>query len=403
MVETLDASAVHRMRMYRKNRLMAMMQKLDIPNLLIYDPVSIRYVTDSRNVQVYALNHDCRYLFVGADGTCELFDWVAGHEAYHGHLETVDAVHVAQPVGFMSDGTENFDASLATWANQIESLVRRSSPDDLRIGIDRMTPFQALALEARGIRVVDGQPAIYRARAVKGPEELAAQRISAKACHDGFERMFAATRPGVTESDIWAHLHAANIEWEGEWINSRFLLSGPKTNPWSQETGLRVIRPGDIIGCDSDLVGPYGYAHDISRTWIASGRPTDRQRRLYALCHEHVHRNMALLKPGVTFMELTRTSFNYPPEFARQNFSTVYHGLGLENEWPIIKSSDKLDVPGAYGGGYDGVIERGMTLCIESYAGEVGGPDGVKLEEMVVITETGAEPLSLTPYEESWL
>jgi Xaa-Pro aminopeptidase len=112
---------------------------------------------------------------------------------------------------------------------------------------------------------------------------------------------------------------------------------------------------------------------------------------------------MALLKPGVTFMELTRTSFNYPSEFARQNFSTVYHGLGLENEWPIIKSSDKLDVPGAYGGGYDGVIERGMTLCIESYAGEVGGPDGVKLEEMVVITETGAEPLSLTPYEESWL
>jgi Xaa-Pro aminopeptidase len=44
-----------------------------------------------------------------------------------------------------------------------------------------------------------------------------------------------------------------------------------------------------------------------------------------------------------------------------------------------------------------------MTLCVESYAGEVGGPDGVKLEEMVLITETGVEFLGLTPYEESWL
>jgi Xaa-Pro aminopeptidase len=102
-------------------------------------------------------------------------------------------------------------------------------------------------------------------------------------------------------------------------------------------------------------------------------------------------------------LELTEKSFNYPAELAQQNFSTVYHGLGLENEWPIIKSSDKLDLAGAYGGGYDGVIEVGMTLCVESYAGEVGGPDGVKLEEMVLITETGVEFLGLTPYEESWL
>ena len=403
VVETLDDATVRRMRAYRKQRLIETMQQFDVPTLLIYDPVSIRYATDSRNVQVYALNHDCRYLFMAADGTTELFDWVAGPEAYHGHLDTVDAVHLARPVGFMSDGDENFDSSLAAWADEIAALVRRTSPDDLRVGIDRLSPFQAVALEARGIRVVNGQGVIYRARAVKGPEEIQAQRLAAKACHDGFERMFAATRPGVTESDIWAHLHAANIEWEGEWINARYLLSGPKTNPWSQETGLRVIERGDIVGCDSDLIGPYGYAHDISRTWLADGRPTDRQRRLYAACHEHVHRNMELLKPGATFMELTEKGFAYAPELSEQNFTTLFHGLGLENEWPIIRTPEKAHVDGSYGGGYDGVVEVGMTLCIESYAGEVGGPDGVKLEEMVLITEHGAEPLGLTPYEESWL
>ena len=61
-------------------------------------------------------------------------------------------------------------------------------------------------------------------------------------------------------------------------------------------------------------------------------------------------------------------------------------------------------LPCAYGGGYHGVLEVGMTLCIESYAGETGGPDGVKLEEMVLITKAGAVPLGLTPpYEEDWL
>jgi hypothetical protein len=60
------------------------------------------------------------------------------------------------------------------------------------------------------------------------------------------------------------------------------------------------------------------------------------------------------------------------------------HGLGLENEWPIILSPDKLHIPGAYDGGYDGVKLE-------------------ELDEMALITEAGAVPLGLTPYEEDWL
>ena len=47
--------------------------------------------------------------------------------------------------------------------------------------------------------------------------------------------------------------------------------------------------------------------------------------------------------------------------------------------------------------GYDGVIEENMVLCVESYIGEVGGHEGVKLEEQVLITATGAVPMSKTP------
>jgi Xaa-Pro dipeptidase len=402
MVQTLPEDAVRRLRRYRHDRLVEMMVALDVPALLLYDPVNIRYATDSRNVQVYALNHDARYCFIAHDGYTELFDWVAG-DVHHGHLDTIDAVRTARPVGFMSDGDENYDATLRLWAAEIAALVRRASPDDMRLGIDRLSPFQAQALAAEGVTVVNGQPAVYRARSIKSADEIAAIRISADACDEGFRRMWEATRPGVTESEIWALLHQTNIEWEGEWINARYLLSGQKTNPWAQETGLRVIEKGDVVGCDSDLIGPHGYAFDISRTWICDAEPTDRQRRLYAKAHEHVHQNLDRLRPGATFMELADGAFFYERELAAQNFTTLAHGLGLENEWPIIMSGDKTGVVGAYGGGYDGVVEPGMVLCVESYAGEVGGPDGIKLEEQVLITETGCEVLSKTPYQEAWL
>ena len=53
--------------------------------------------------------------------------------------------------------------------------------------------------------------------------------------------------------------------------------------------------------------------------------------------------------------------------------------------------------------GYDGVIEPGMTLCVESF---IGGPDtteGVKLEQQILVTETGTELMSQYPFDEALL
>ena len=389
------------MRRYRQQRLAGVMTQRNLPALLLYDPVNIRYACDARNMQVYSLNHDARYLFISADGYTVLFDWFQG-DSYFGGLP-IDEVRIGQAYGYVANGDHDFERVLADWAAEIADLLRRHSPDDPRIGIDRLSPFAAAALAAEGIDVVDGQAAIYRARAIKSDDEIAAMRIAIAACDDGFARMQAQTEPGMTETDSWSLLHQANIEWEGEWINARLMTSGPRTNPWSQETSLRVIEPGDIVACDSDLIGPYGYAADISRSWIAAGSPTDRQRRLYALSYEHVQRNIELFRPGASFHDVMHGNYLLPEAYREQMFASFAHGIGLENEWPIIKSVHKTDRHGGYGGGYDGVLEAGMTLCIESYIGEVGGVDGIKLEEQVLITESGPVPLSSTPFEESWL
>ena len=70
---------------------------------------------------------------------------------------------------------------------------------------------------------------------------------------------------GLMEAEIWAVLHAENIKRGGEWTETRLLTSGPRTNLWFQECGPLAIQDSDILGIDTDLVGPYGMCADMSR------------------------------------------------------------------------------------------------------------------------------------------
>jgi Xaa-Pro aminopeptidase len=65
----------------------------------------------------------------------------------------------------------------------------------------------------------------------------------------------------------------------------------------------------------------------------------------------------------------------------------------MSDEWPCIYYPQD-ETPA-----YDGVLEPSMAMCVESYVGKVGGVDGVKLEEQVLITEDGYELLSKFPFE----
>ncbi|MEO1194345.1 MAG: Xaa-Pro peptidase family protein [Pseudomonadota bacterium] len=399
---SLPEEGAERLRRERQEKLRAMIRRFDIPALLLSDPVSIRYACDARNMQVYALNHDARYLFLAAEGPAVLFDWVV-KPVYFGHLSTLDEVRLCQPYGYVAEGDEPEDRARRLWAAEIADLVRTHCGQDRRLGIDRLSPFASFALAREGVEVVDGSAPLFQARAMKSADEIAAIRVAMAACDAGFAKLRSGWRPGITEVELWAELHHTNIAWEGEWINARYLTSGQRTNPWSQEASLKVIAPGEVIGCDSDLIGPYGYAADISRSWIAEGRPDDRQRRLYAQSYAHLQANIALCRPGTSFRELTAENYRLPAEVSEQMFNSFAHGIGLENEWPVIKYAGKVDVKGGYGGGYDGVLQPGMTLCIESYVGEEDGPDGIKLEEQILVTEGAPEVLSRVPFEEDWL
>ena len=96
----------------------------------------------------------------------------------------------------------------------------------------------------------------------------------------------------------------------------------------------------------------------------------------------------------MTFREVSEKCWKIPDDFLSHRYTTLIHGVGLANEVSNIKHFDQFEAQG-----YDGLIESGMTLCVESFIGKEGGREGVKLEEQVKITENGAELLSTYPFE----
>lgn len=402
----LTDDTLQSIRTYRHDRVCRLLNEQGVPALLAYDPLNIRYITDARNMQVYAMCNDVRYVFLAADGHTVLFDWNNTVD-FFANLSTIDEVREAETLSFFAEGETMIGVSesptLKRWADEIVVLMREHCPDDMRLAVDRSNFRSVEALARRGITVIDGQEVLSRARAVKSEDEIDAIRMAVAACHDGFDRMQNAMRPGITEVELWSHLHQANIQWDGEFINARLMAAGQRTNPWMQEVGLNVIKSGDLVVCDSDMFGPYGYGADISRTWICDGRPTDRQRHLYRLSFEQTQGNVDLFRAGTSFKEIEAKNMRLPEEYMPQMFSSFAHGIGLGNEWPMIMTVGKSDAKGGYGGGYDGVLEAGMVMCIESYLGEVGGPDGVKLEQQILITDRAPEILSPFHIHDDWL
>jgi Xaa-Pro aminopeptidase len=150
---------------------------------------------------------------------------------------------------------------------------------------------------------------------------------------------------------------------------------------------------------DTDVVGRFGYYADFSRTFHAGpDRPSAAQRELYKTAHEQVHHNMALIRPGLTFREYAEGAWTIPERYFANRYYLSAHGVGMTGEYPYLYH--RADFAEA---GYDGVIEPGMTLCVESYIGEEGGEEGVKLEQQILVTETGTKLLSEFPFEEALL
>ncbi|MEM7334723.1 MAG: Xaa-Pro peptidase family protein [Chloroflexota bacterium] len=381
-------------RQYRLERVREKLRQFKYGGLVVSDPLNVRYATDSSNMQVWTLHNNVRYCFIATEGPVILFDFKRV-EHLSAHLPLIDEVRPAKMWNYLIGGerTEQFAEG---WAAEIADLMRQHAGGNMRLAIDRVNPEGLWRLEHERLSIQNGEEIMELARVIKHDEEIKAMRCAIDACESAMHVMQANLRPGMSEQELWSHLHAENIKRGGEWLETRLLASGPRTNPWYQECSSRIIENGDMVAFDTDLIGAYGICVDISRSWLCGDRPpTPEQCTIYRIAYDQIMHNRELPKAGLTFEEVSAKAKSLPPDYLPNRYTVLYHGVGLCDEYPSLAYKEDWDAIGT-----SGVFEKNMVVCVESYVGKVGGKEGVKLEEQLLITEDGVEVLSSYPFEE---
>ena len=349
-------------------------------------------------MQVWTMHNPERYALVFAEGPTILFEFHNCEHLHEGNAQ-VDEIRDAVSFTYFSVGGRISERA-KVWADDLYDVLRTYLDKKCRLAVDKAEFDGLQLLQKKGVTLVEGHSLMEDARTVKSSDELEIMAWTIQVAEIGIQRMYDELCPGMTENQLWAWLHYENIRYGGEWIETRLLSSGPRTNPWMRESSHRIMQEGDLLSFDTDLIGPYGYIADISRAWtVGHVPPTPKQRQLYQLAHEQIQTNMALLKPGLSYRELSEAAWPIPESYYANRYCCILHSAGLADEYPAIthQGEDWERV------GYDGILEENMVVCVESYIGASGGKEGVKLEQQVLISADGPKELSTYPWNQEWL
>ncbi len=381
------------MREFRWTRLTQALVARDYGGILLFDPLNIRYATDTTNMQLWNTHNPFRAVLLCADGYMVIWDYK--NAPFLSDYNPLVRERRSGASMFYMSGGDGIDRVAKGFVAEVDEIMRAHAGTNRRLAVDKIMVSGLRALEAAGFEVHEGEEVTEKVRAIKGPDEILALRCAQNACEAAMAEMEAGCQPGLSEDDVWALLHAGNIRRGGEWIETRLLASGPRTNPWFQECGPRIIQPNEIVAFDTDLIGCYGMCVDISRTWwIGDQKPTNAMIAAMRHAHEHIATNTELLKPGTSFRELTFGGHQLDEQYVKQKYSCRMHGVGLCDEWPLIAYPDNWT-----DGDFDYVVEPGMVLCVEALVSAEGADFSIKLEDQVLVTETGPENLTKYPFD----
>ncbi len=385
-----DEIDFNKLRSYRLDRVRNELKKNNIEACILFDPVNVRYALDTVNMSVYNMHNLTRYCFIPVDGPTILYEYF-NCEILSKGLNLIDEIRPAITWDYFSNGDQS-ELQLKKWVNEVNDLSN-SYFKSKKIAIDVINGPAVNELNKKGIQVFEAKKILEQARVIKSSEEIKCMRAALDVADIGIIKMRDYLKSGITEDELWSILHKTNIENGGEWIECRILSSGSRTNPWMQESSNKIIQDGEIVSFDTDMVGPYGYCADISRAFVCGNKFNEHQKKIYLTAVEQIDYNSRLIKDGVSFREFTEKAWILPEKYYGNRYSVMLHGIGLCDEWPAIRYPTD-------GGERSGIFQKNMTITLESYIGEVGGHEGVKLEQQYLVGENGLELISHHPLEQ---
>jgi len=225
-------------------------------------------------------------------------------------------------------------------------------------------------------------------RKIKSAEEIAALKEAARIAEDALSRLLDEIKVGMDEAEIALRLEWLVREGEAEGVAFPFDVSaGENTalNHYNPFTGRRALQRGDLLLFDFGACVD-GYRSDITRTFSV-GRPSEEAERIYRAVLDANAAAIAGIKAGMSGVEvdgIARDSIAAAGH-AEHFGHGLGHGIGLEvHEHPYLSPRSK------------DTLASGMTVTIEPGI-YIPGFGGVRIEDDVVITDSGCEVITAFP------
>ncbi|HIW96605.1 MAG TPA: Xaa-Pro peptidase family protein [Candidatus Corynebacterium gallistercoris] len=249
------------------------------------------------------------------------------------------------------------------------------------------TADHLLELQNRGLKTVNATQVLAQGFVRKEAAELEQLRRASSAIDEVHRAVPGLLKAGVTENEVAAELEKLILR---EHVAVDFIIvgSGPHGADPHHSHSDRVIEDGDVVVVDLGGTLDSGYHSDCTRTYVV-GEASAEQRDIYATLKRAHQAGLGFAKPGVTAGDIDKvvrdvlTEAGYGEYFSHR----TGHGIGLStHEEPFLLA------------GNDFVIEEGMCFSIEPGV-YFTGQWGARIEDIVVVTADGVEPINTTSHE----
>jgi Xaa-Pro dipeptidase len=392
---------VDRLRTERLARLKESLDRSELGALLSFDFHNIRYMT-STHIGTWAMDKLIRFALLPRGG--EPVVWDFGSAARHHQLYNpwLDGRPAEPEQGRARAGISTLRGSFNPAAGIAEGVAAKIKRELEKhglagepVGVDLAELPVLHAMEAAGLRVVDGQQVFLDARRIKTPDEITLLTTAATLVDAAYDELYRFLRPGVRENECVGLVAKVLYDLGSEHVEGVNAISGERCSPHPHVYSDRILRPGDPAFFD--ILHSYNGYRTCYYRCFAVGSASPAMRDAYVRCRDYMDEAIALVKPGATTADIvsvwpTAQEFGFPNEEAA--FALQYgHGVGLSIwEKPIFSRLVSLDHPE--------VLEEGMLFALETYWPASDGWSAARIEEEVVVTADGCEVITKFPAEE---
>jgi Xaa-Pro aminopeptidase len=383
---------IDRLRRERLDRIKEALKKSELGALLCFDMNNIRYIT-ATHIGTWAMDKLVRFSLLPQEDEPILWDFGSAarhHQIYCPWLGERSRAGISTLRGATNPGS----ALASDVAKKIKLELEKRHLQNEPVGVDVIEMPVLFALQAEGIKVVDGQQLMHEVRKIKTQDEITLLNTACMMVDSAYDELYRFMRPGVKENECVGVVSKVLYDLGSEHVEGVNAISGERCSPHPHVYTDRVLRPGDPAFFD--ILHSYnGYRTCYYRTF-AVGSASAAMVDAYKRCRDYMDAAISIVKPGITTADVVKLwpkaeEFGFANEEAA--FALQYgHGVGLSIwEKPIFSRLVSLDHPE--------VIEEGMVFALETYWPASDGWSAARLEEELVVTKDGCEIITRFPSE----